>query len=239
MYDVKRDFLRYNEKSTVGIKGVEMPNFIRARSAEHKEERMAEVKLVAERLFQMHPYHEISLASISEELGWPRANLYKYVTSKEEIFLQLHADKFAAYVASIKAAFPMGSQYSLDVFAEVWAGIINSQRGFFQLDAVLTTIFETNVTLERLVAFKKGYFSLVGTYADVLATYLNIDKDSGYKLGAIVHFQAIGLINMCSALPIVVEASTLAGFPPADIDLKQEMKEFIIIMLGKYQNPLG
>lgn len=63
-----------------------MSEFVRARSAEQKEARMEEVKRAADRLFSAKPYHDITLTTIAAELSWTRANLYKYVTSKEDIF---------------------------------------------------------------------------------------------------------------------------------------------------------
>lgn len=61
-----------------------MPAFKRARSAEQKQERMREIKRAAADLFATRPYHEITLTTIAEQLSWSRANLYKYVTTKEE-----------------------------------------------------------------------------------------------------------------------------------------------------------
>lgn len=37
------------------------------------------------------PYTEIAITTIADKLIWSRANLYKYVTTKEEIFLELSA----------------------------------------------------------------------------------------------------------------------------------------------------
>ena len=37
------------------------------------------------------PYTEIAITTITDKLIWSRANLYKYVTTKEEIFLKISA----------------------------------------------------------------------------------------------------------------------------------------------------
>ena len=66
-----------------------MAEFVRARSDEQKEQRLSEIKQVTRNLFSELSYHEITLAAIAERLGWSRAALYKYVTSKEDIFLEL------------------------------------------------------------------------------------------------------------------------------------------------------
>ena len=95
-----------------------MSEFVRARSAEQKEARMEEVKRAADRLFSAKPYHEITLTTIAAELSWTRANLYKYVTSKEDIFLVLCGEKMSAYMDALLAAFPRGCGYAVGVYAE-------------------------------------------------------------------------------------------------------------------------
>ena len=47
-----------------------MSEFIRARSDEQKAQRLAEVKAAARKQFAEKPYHEITLTTIAEELGW-------------------------------------------------------------------------------------------------------------------------------------------------------------------------
>ena len=65
----------------------------RAVSPKQKEQRYLEIMDVTDELFKNHTYHEITLTKIAEELGWSRGNLYKYVDTKEEIFLSLYLRK--------------------------------------------------------------------------------------------------------------------------------------------------
>ncbi|MBQ9002410.1 MAG: helix-turn-helix transcriptional regulator, partial [Eggerthellaceae bacterium] len=69
--------------------GKGMAGYRRARSAEQKAERMAEIMGAAERLFEAGSYHGITLATIAAELSWSRGNLYNYVETKEEVFLAI------------------------------------------------------------------------------------------------------------------------------------------------------
>ena len=103
-----------------------MAEFIRARSAEQKEQRLDQIKDAVRRQFATRPYHEITLTTIADELGWSRANLYKYVCTKEEVFLLLTADELDAYFDALLAALPEGCGLAPDVIAEVWAGIANA-----------------------------------------------------------------------------------------------------------------
>ena len=58
-----------------------MTDFVRARSEEQKQARMAEIKAAADSLFNSVTYQEITLSTIAGKLSWTRANLYKYVTT--------------------------------------------------------------------------------------------------------------------------------------------------------------
>ena len=145
-----------------------MADFIRARSAEQKEQRLNEIKGAVRRQFAERPYHEITLTTIAEELGWSRANLYKYVSTKEEVFLLLAADECRAYFDALLAALPEGCGLSPATIAEVWAGIANAHQEYFRLGDLLSTIIETNVGVERLAEFKRCYYDCVGTMRERL-----------------------------------------------------------------------
>ena len=80
---------------------------------------MAEIKKAASDLFDEVPYSEITLTTIAKRLSWTRANLYRYVSTKEEIFLDLIEDRMCAYYADLDAAFKEGCSYSLETTAEV------------------------------------------------------------------------------------------------------------------------
>ena len=138
-----------------------MPEFIRARSAEQKEQRMDEVKRAAARLFSTHPYHEITLTTIADELSWSRANLYKYARTKEEIFLSLAEDARDAYYEALLEAFPGDAPVSPGVAAASWAAIVERNTDWFRLLDLLFNIIEANVAVEKLVHFKRGYYGML------------------------------------------------------------------------------
>ena len=91
-----------------------MSDFIRARSPEQKEQRIAEIKEAADSLFRTRPYNEITLSTIAEQLSWTRANLYRYVSTKEEIYLQIAEDCMRSYYDALDNAVPAGCGYTSD-----------------------------------------------------------------------------------------------------------------------------
>lgn len=211
-----------------------MSEFVRARSAEQKEERMEEIKQAADRLFAVRPYHDITFTTIAAELSWTRANLYKYVSSKEDIFLALCGDKMSAYMDALLAAFPLGCGYAIDVYAEVWAGILWAHKDYLRYGDILSSIIETNVSIDRLAAFKALYFEKAGRLAAVLTHNLAMSEDDAYECILAVYFHAVGICSLCCDNPLLQQAMEKAGIEVRPVDFKKNMKSFIAMNLHYY-----
>ncbi len=211
-----------------------MAEFIRARSSAQKEQRMQEIKHAANDLFHERRYHEITLKAIAEKLGWSHAALYKYVTTKEDIFLELCADARADYVASLLAAYPTGCSYSPDVLAEVWTEQLNSHRDYLAYSDLLFSIIETNVSPERLAAFKRAYFSDMDRLIQRFAENGVIDAANADRLFNAVLFHAVSLNGWCSENELVAQAMEIAGLENRTPDFKREMRDFIGMCLHYY-----
>lgn len=214
-----------------------MADFIRARSDEQKQQRMDQIKAATAELFQEHPYHEITLALIAEHLGWSRAALYKYVTTKEEIFLELAQDTRHAYEDSLLCAWPAGASYTPQVLAEVWAEQFNEHRAFLRYSGLLSSIIEVNVTVERLAAFKADYYASQDRLCDRLMLNLGISCARARQLTNAIYYHAIGICGWCTSNPLVPQACALAGITRRTVDFRDEMRDFIEMSLGYYTRP--
>lgn len=211
-----------------------MSQFIRARSEEQKQQRMQEIKNAVDELFAEKPYHEITLTTIANKLEWTRVNLYQYISTKEEIFLEICADKLQIYYNALLAAFPADCGYSLDVFAQVWSGILNAHTDHLHYCDILPSIVETNVSVDRLATFKKKYYEKSSEVTNLLASHLGISNDTCYKIFLNIHHHAIGTYCLCKCNPLVEEALAKAGLKAPAIDFKQDMQEFILMNLERY-----
>ena len=209
-----------------------MAEYIRARSDEHKEERLSQIKEATAELFASCPYSEITLTTIAEKLGWSRANLYKYVTTKEEIFLEISAEKMAAYYNSLLSAFPDGNNFTPDVITEVWAGIVNANQDYMRYVSYLNPVIETNVTVERLAVFKKKYYDLAYAFRDRLAQMLGTTQDAAYKIQLDVLFYASSNAVCCYKNPLVQEALKQINITPPPMDFYKDMKDFLKMRLA-------
>ena len=211
-----------------------MAEFIRARSPEQKEQRLDEIKGAVRRQFAERPYHEITLTTIAEELGWSRANLYKYVTTKEEIFLLLTSDECDAYFEALLAALPEGRELSPAETADAWAKVADAHQEYFRLGDLLTTIVETNVTVERLMDFKRGYYAHVDEMREHLPQVTSIAPERVEPLLLAVYYHATGLVSSCWSNPLIAEALRRLEIERPKTDFRAEMRDFIAMCLEHY-----
>ena len=211
-------------------------DFIRARTDEQKAERMDEVKKVTAKLFKENPYHEITLTTIGDELGWSRANLYKYVSSKEEIFLQLSADARDSYYNDIIKTFSKDTNLSNEEISSKWAKIANNNKNWAIYGSILVSIIETNVTLERLKQFKKEFYDQLSVLCKEVAPNIRINPDDFPNFFNTIHYHAVGLCGFCETNPLVVQAIKELGVNRKELDFESEMNKFILMCLNTYSN---
>ena len=213
-----------------------MAEFIRARRPEQKEQRLDEIKGTVRRQFAKRPYHEITLTTIAEELGWSRANLYKYVTTKEEIFLLLTADECDAYFEALLAALPEGREFTSAEAADSWANVAAEHQEYFRLGDLLTTIVETNVTVERLMDFKRGYYAHVAEMREHLPQVIGIAPEHVETLLLAVYYHATGLVSSCWSNPLIAEALRRLEIERPETDFRAEMRDFVSMCLAHYEH---
>ncbi len=212
-----------------------MAEFVRARTSEQKAQRLEQIKEVAKAQFSCRPYHEITLTTIADELGWSRANLYKYITTKEEIFLLIMGDMLAAYMDALLAAFPQGCGFDAQTIAQVWGGIASAHKDMFRYGNLLIQVIETNVTVEKLADFKGGYYQELALMEEQLPNVLGVRKALLPQLVNDVYYHGIGLAGSCHNNPLVKEALKSIGIKPATIDFKGQMTRFVGMCLDWYQ----
>ncbi len=116
------------------------------------------MSLLTEKLFKLQSYYDITLTTIAEALGWSRNNLYKYVTTKEEIFWELYRQKQLKYFKAIKTELTVKAYISVEESADIWTRLLDNNHDFLSYSSLLTTIIETNVTVGKLAEFKKVFF---------------------------------------------------------------------------------
>ncbi|MBQ6586624.1 MAG: TetR family transcriptional regulator [Coriobacteriales bacterium] len=190
-----------------------MTEYISALSPEHKQERMEAIMAAADALFATRPYHQITMGTIAEQLGWSRSNLYKYAATQEEIFLELHAAKNRAWIEALADALAAAPLPNED-FAHIWAQVTERHAGFLRYQEIIIAIIESNVTLERLTAFKREFAQMLPPVLHVLERQCGIDETAAIALYLRLLYQAPSLYNHYHTAELTREAMRAAGMAP-------------------------
>lgn len=210
-----------------------MSDYIRARSPEQKQERMEAIMAAADKLFQKQPYHQITMGTIAQELGWSRSNLYKYAATQEEIFLALHSAKNRAWLEDIERTLERAPLPASE-FAHGWAEATERHADFLRYQEIVISIIESNVTLERLTQFKRDFADMLAPVTALLARQCGIDEAAATDLYLTLLYQAPGLYNHFNCAELTREAMKAAGMPPVEGTFVESYAKFVEMCIKQY-----
>ena len=118
----------------------------RARTEEQVEQRIREIQDAAARLIKILPYEKVTLQRIAKELNFTRSNVYRYFTSKEEIFLSLYVVDTQNWCDEIEEE--ITGPLAIEDFADTWVTILLKQERFLELSSLLAISLEKNSSEE-------------------------------------------------------------------------------------------
>lgn len=215
--------------------------FIRARSPEQKAQRRQEIKDVAAALFAEVSYHEITLTTIADRLQWSRANLYKYVATKEEIFLELYLDRYALYMADLRTAcFTEEDEVRTEcldpaVAASKVAAISERHSLVLRLYELLPSIIESNVRFETLVEFKRNFAEIDSVLEKLFGALCPETSERAQNI--MLHsylIQSAGLLSMVECGALARRAMEQVGVPYLLPDLDTALCQFFVMLVEYY-----
>ncbi|GGO01043.1 TetR/AcrR family transcriptional regulator [Saccharibacillus kuerlensis] len=202
--------------------------FERVRTEEQRKIRVQQIKDAAVKLFDTEPFHEIDLTRIAKETSFTRGNLYKYVSSKEEIYLLVIEDEMYDYVDDLKKTFSSNPTPDMENFAEKWAQTTNRHHRMLKLLSMLATIIEQNVSLEKLVHFKQQLALIMAKMSEVVKVAFPSWHEA--TLSQFVQMQtyyASGLFPAVTPSPLQREAHEKADVQIDLPDFESGFAEFI------------
>ena len=128
----------------------------RARTEDKKTERKEMILRAALALFKKNSYEGLSFNGIAFEAGFTKSNMYRYFSSKEEIFLNIFSKFFQEWVKDyIKGLKKLKEEENTYHFAETWTNSFNKHNEFLDLMPILFVSLEKNSSYEQLYEFKK------------------------------------------------------------------------------------
>lgn len=211
-------------------------NFERARSKEQKDIRKDQIIKATLSLYGDLSYEKITLAAIAKELSFTRANLYKYTSSKEEIFLWIILSDFQIWVDDLESSFEGISDLSMKDFSCSWTAVIERNTRLIELFSILYTVLEQNVKIDKLALFKRELFQSYGPLFPLLKRLLPLLDEE--QIDRFIHMQlfyAMGLYPGTLVNDIQKEAIKMAHVSFSLPQFVPEFERFILFTLQGLQ----
>lgn len=210
-------------------------HFIRAKSPENKQIRMNEIMKATEHLFYTHTYHDISLTTIANELNMTRGNLYKYVHSKEEIFLQIYLNKQKEVIDTMVAKLQEIPNLTISSLAHIMTDILETRLDYIQYHQILNAIIETNVSIEKLADFKIQTFHGNAPLYQIIKETCHLDTlEQATHLYLTIIYHCCYLYDRVAYHDSYTQAMKLVKLPIIPIDFNQSLYQFITMCLSHY-----
>jgi AcrR family transcriptional regulator len=132
-------------------------SYVRARSAEQKEERRRHLLVAAREMLSQNPAAlELGINELARQAQMTKSNVYRYFESSEAVLMDLLVEEFAAWHAELSTALARGGKAgaSFEHIARVFASTISARPLLCRLTSILPSFLERKVSFERMVEFK-------------------------------------------------------------------------------------
>lgn len=158
-------------------------NWKRATTDETKNERKKAIHEATLALFKNHGYDNVSFNGIASEAGFTKSNMYRYFSSKEEIFLSIFSNLFKDWVEDcVEMLQNLDSDASPNAFADTWVRSHKNHHQFLDLTIILFVSLEKNSSYEQLVLFKRLAKNLLSKIAiEIVRIYPDFNMDDAFK----------------------------------------------------------
>lgn len=210
----------------------------RARTPEQKNRRLDDILDATESILDEGSYHDVTLSAIADRVGYSRTNLSHYVKSKEEILLFLYIRSLRGVLEDMKRIGPTISDTpSMDDLKDAavrLASMLSTHRNFGRLGALLTSIIETNVSLECLIECKREIIAMMAEGSKLLVESGLFDNaDDSTKFLFDLSNYVSGLYPAAHPLPIQSAACAETGY--AVLPYEVSLRDFLTVQLVGYR----
>ncbi len=177
----------------------------RARSAEDKDQRRAQLVAAAARLFAKGHYDSVTIARVAEMAGVAKGTAYLYFATKETLFLELVRAELTAWLANFTARVRrMRSRNPPAALARAIAQSLDAQAQMRRLLVLLHSVIERNIAEDVVHDFKCFMRDVLNEMSATLVRALpQLQPDDARTLVLQTHALIISLTQL-SEQPAVV-----------------------------------
>lgn len=158
-------------------------NWQRATTEQKKSERKEAIYQAAFTLFKKDGYQKVSFNGIALEAGFTKSNMYRYFSSKEEIFLNIFTALFEDwYQDCFQRLQTLEKNVPVADFADTWVASNMAHPQFLDLTTILFVSLENNSSYEQLLEFKQQSMGLLYQLAVAISrVYPDIEGEKAFS----------------------------------------------------------
>lgn len=134
--------------------------FQRARKPEEQQLRREAILAAAAELFDAEGQNGAGLNAIAARAGFTKSNVYRYFESREEVLMSLFLGELESFVADFETAVASCPVGDIDALAQISADSFLAHPRFCALVAILTSVLEQNVSVQKIIELKRAVTSL-------------------------------------------------------------------------------
>lgn len=159
-------------------------NWQRATTDDKKIERKQAIYQAALTLFKQKGYDKVSFNGIASEAGFTKSNVYRYFSSKEDIFLSIFAELFQDWFDDFEQQLSQLPVEAAELdFAAAWVTSSTVRPKFLDLTPLLMIALEQNGSYEQLIEFKTLSRELLYRLTlQISRIYPDIQNQDAFKL---------------------------------------------------------
>lgn len=214
--------------------------FQRARNDEQRQIRINQITTAMIELMEDLPFDKITMKKLGEKLSFTRNNLYQYVKSKNEVILLIIQQDFVEWANSLHDNLQPLKTPTLSAFCKVWVQAAVKYPRILHWFPLLGKLIEKDITLEKLIPFKKSYFKILeAVKKDIIKVLPKLDSAQAERL-VYFHLRVLPhLFHLYNESNVQKEAIKQAGYPGPQGSFEEQAEiEMQIYVNGLYNTDL-
>ena len=211
----------------------------RARKAEDKAERRRVILETARALFSKARFEAIKMSDVAERAGLAKGTVFLYFPTKEALFLDLVEEEMGDWIDDLIDGFEAGGRWTPARVAKIFARTLIERPAFTRLLPLIDNVLETNVSLERIVAFKLALLARMAEVAALLERRLDfLEEGEGRPLLLRIYALLVGLRQLTDPCATAEAALEDPRLEPLVIDFEEELEGALAALLMGH-SPIG
>ncbi len=203
----------------------------RAYTDEEKQIREQKIIEAAEALFVEKGFYDINMAEIAERAGLAKDTVYRYFTTKEELFLAVFERYVRGWFREVQHAIAALDEHAApEALVEALIETTRDKAEFTKLLALKYNLLDHNISVERAQKNIVWMQLKLKKLGQLIADTFEVQLQQGINLLRWMLIFIIGLEGMAHPAPIVKEIYDSEPDLTA-IDFESELRNFLLAII--------